>query len=186
MPIITKHFPKLKLYLVEDRSPQLLEQLSNGKIDAAFLALPIQDQEQFNIYPLFEEPLFATLPANHPLADKKLISLKNLKDQPLLLLEDGHCLSGQALEVCEWAGLKSRHDFKATSIETLRQMVGNGLGITLIPEMAINPNDSRVRYIPIKEKNAMRKIGLIVRKTAPQAEFIDKLSYSLHKISPKP
>lgn len=181
MPLLSRALPKLKIYWVEERSPDLLDKLKNGDIDAAFLALPLDDDTGFNITPLFEESLLAAVPAQSAFAGLKEIHLKNLQDEPLLLLEDSHCLSGQALEACEWAGLKNRHDFRATSIETLRQMVGSGLGITLVPEMAVEKSTSNVRYIPLKEKTIKRTIGMVSRKTSPLSSLLDKITEIIDK-----
>ncbi len=175
LPRLNKAFPKLNLFWVEERSPDLITLLKNGEIDAAFLALPLDTSDEFEVMPLFQEKLVAAVPASSSLARQKILSLKDLKDEPLLLLEDSHCLSGQALEACKWAGLKNRHDFRATSIETLRHMVGSGLGITLVPEMAVNTNFENVTYVPLKESNAQRTIGLVRRKTSPIKGMLDKV-----------
>jgi len=176
MPLINRHFPSLKLFLVEDRSPDLLEKLKNGELDAAFLALPLEDGKNLHATTLFEEKLLAAVPAQSAFADSSALALQDFKEEPLLLLEDSHCLSGQALEACTWAGIKNRHDFRATSIETLRQMVGNGMGITLLPEMACQNRSDSVRYIPLKDKNAKRTIALIRRKTTPYKNLLDKMA----------
>ena len=179
MPAVNEAFPDLKLYLIEERSPKLLDKLEDGSLDAALLALPLEAPHHFHVTELFTEKLLAAVPPDSPYAGKKFIALKDLKNEPLLLLEDSHCLSGQALEACEWAGLKNRHDFRATSIETLRQMVGNGMGITLLPEMACHIKNDSVRYIPLKDKSATRTIGLIRRKNTPYDNLLDKMSLIL-------
>tara|TARA_B100000686_G_C16719701_1_gene934175 strand:- start:166 stop:1041 length:876 start_codon:yes stop_codon:yes gene_type:complete len=182
MPHIVKALPKFKFYLIEERSPRLIEQLQNGELDAALLALPIEEKHNFHVQTLFQEDLLAAVPANHTLAQRKNIALADLRGEALLLLEDSHCLSGQALEACEWAGLSHRHDFRATSIETLRQMVANGMGITLLPRMACDANRKDVAYIEITDKNAKRTIGLVSRKGSSQDRILDKMADILKNI----
>lgn len=180
MPKISKTFPNLKVFWVEDRSPDLIKKLKSGELDAAFLALPLEDDRGLDVTPLFDEPLLAAVPATSRFAEQKILNLKDLKEETLLLLEDSHCLSGQALEACEWAGYKNRHDFRATSIETLRQMVGSGLGITLMPQIAIDSNNANVRYIPLKDGKTRRTIGLVHRKTSTKVPILDKFSKILN------
>jgi LysR family hydrogen peroxide-inducible transcriptional activator len=176
MPEISNDFPNVKLYLIEERSADLIERLEDHSLDAAFLALPFAEQDHYTVMELFSEPFYAALPIGHPLAKHTALELADLKDEKLLLLEDSHCLSGQALEVCEWAGLKSAHDFRATSIETLRQMVASGLGITLIPEMAVDPQHNRIAYIPLSGTPAPgRRIGLVWRKHFAHADFLQNI-----------
>lgn len=175
MPAINKNLPNLKIYWVEERSPDLIAQLKNGNIDAAFLALPLESDDGLVVRPLFEEPLLAAVPKSSAFSTRKNLSLKDLKSEPLLLLEDSHCLSGQALEACEWAGHTNRHDFRATSIETLRHMVGSGLGITLVPQMAVPPSSDSVSYVALKDRSARRTIGIVYRKTSPLISLLDKI-----------
>ena len=99
-----------------------------------------------------------------------------------MLLEDGHCLSGQALEACEWAGLSHRHDFRATSIETLCQMVANGMGVTLLPEMACQTMRPGVTYLNLSDKTAKRKLGIVSRRNASADKILDKITETLKNI----
>src|ERR1044072_472471 len=96
-------FPRLELLLVEEKTPVLLERLHEGRLDAALLALPLHD-EQLHVEFLFEEPFLLAVPAQHRLADKRPLAIGDLADERLLLLEDGHCLRDQALDVCRLAG----------------------------------------------------------------------------------
>ena len=157
--------PKLRLLLREDLTENLLQQLHNGKLDAALIATPV-NEATINILPLFIEPFFAALPAAHALAQRKTISLDQLSAEKLLLLDEGHCLRDQALAVCGWQN--SNEEIRATSLETLRQMVGMGVGVTLLPALAahsLNPQMRKAVAIrPLKAPGASRTIALVWRK----------------------
>ena len=131
-------FPRLKLLLVEHQTSRLLELLKDGELDVAILALPLPG-ERVATRPLYTERFQVALPDDHPLAKRKRLALEDLDGQTLLLLEDGHCLRDQALEACSLARVREAPDFRATSLETLRQMVAAGIGITLLPNLAAKP-----------------------------------------------
>ena len=97
-----------------------------------------------------------------------------------MLLEDGHCLREQALEACSLLGAYEQQDFKATSLETLRQMVKAGTGITFMPHIAIQPDERDICYIPFKKPAPYRTIGLVWRKTSVRTAVIEKLAALLH------
>jgi LysR family hydrogen peroxide-inducible transcriptional activator len=105
------------------------------KSTSAFLALPLP-LDGLDVYELYKEPFTVAMPANHKLASKSSIKIDDLSHETMLLLEDGHCLRDQALEICAGTSLHEKQDFRATSLETLRQMVAAGVGITLLPELA--------------------------------------------------
>lgn len=162
IPAINKEFPKLKLLLIEEKTESLIESLKRGKIDLAFLALPIKESELETVSILKEEFLLA-VPENHRLANKEQVSEDDLEGEELLLLEDGHCLRDQALEFCKLAGAEENKSFRATSLETLRQMVLANVGITIIPEMAKKIDG--LKYIKFKDSSkAFREIGIVYRK----------------------
>ena len=138
--------------LYEYQTEPLLKRLRDGEIDVGIMALPAP-QDGLESRALYEEAFTVALPDNHPLAEKSTIKVQDLKGQTLLLLEDGHCLRDQALEVCSRIDVREAEDFRATSLETLRQMVVAGLGITLLPEtrrgiafrLAARPDHTAVR-----------------------------------------
>ncbi len=169
---ISKKFPKLKLFLVEEKTAVLLQKLQDGEIDAAFVALPI-DATDLEVRSIFSEPFLLAVPKNHDLAKSKKIQAKNLKNQKLMLLEDGHCMRSQALEVCEIVGAFEQQDFKASSLETLRQMVEIGVGITLMPEIAIKKDD-KIAYLEIANA-PKRTIGLVWRKSSAREVLMKDL-----------
>lgn len=174
-----KHtLPKLELFLVEEQTAILLDQLKTGKIDAAVLALPISNPE-FAVHELFNENFWVAMPLDHPLAHKKTLSVSDLKNQNLLLLTEGHCLREQALAVCALESHSMQPSFSATSLETLRQMVALGNGITLLPELSINDNPL-VTVRPFANPIPSRKIALIYRKSATQKACLEKLAECLN------
>ena len=122
VPIVRQRFPKLELLLSEDKTDNLLQQLREGKLDAAILALPVHE-DSLRCEFLFEEPFVLAVAAEHPLAARRHMAVADLKNHTLLLLEEGHCLRDHALEVCHMSGANERTGFRATSLETLRQMI---------------------------------------------------------------
>lgn len=170
-------FPKLRLLLREEMTPHMLEHLADGKLEAGLLALPIDDGN-LEVAPLFVEPFLAAVPGGHPLARAKSVNIDELAAAGLMLLEEGHCLRDQALEACHLQGIKSE-EIRATSLETLRQMVAMGLGVTLMPTLAgagINATGEQVVLKPISKPGAARSIGLVWRRRSPMAASIERLA----------
>jgi LysR family hydrogen peroxide-inducible transcriptional activator len=168
VPHTRKAFPDLELLLVEEKSSDLLARLRNGEIDAAILALPVSDS-QLRMKFLFEERFLLAVPEGHAFARRSAIQIRELIDHDLMLLEDGHCLRDQALEVCKFAGAGERPSFRATSLETLRQMVIAEVGMTLLPELAaLNKNfaSSGVGVLGFSDSEPNRKIAMCWRKSS--------------------
>ncbi len=165
-----------KLLIREDLSHHLLIKLAEGELDVLLFALPYET-ENHHVHPLFEDPLVLCLPAKHVLTEQQHIGLKDLKQHDILLLEDGHCLRDQALSACGYNPRDLSVPYQATSLSTLVQMVVNNIGITLLPEMAVNANvthdtDAQIRSIDT-QKNLSRTIALVWRKNSPRAaEFV--------------
>ena len=132
--------PNLRLILIEEKTAVLIEKLRHGEIDAALLALPVYDDFLLS-HKLFEDEFYLAVPPDHDLNKYDKVDQRILLNYRLLLLEEGHCLRDQALEVCQLHGIAEEQDFKATGMETLRQMVKAGTGITFIPEIAKNQNE---------------------------------------------
>jgi LysR family hydrogen peroxide-inducible transcriptional activator len=174
VPKITAALPQLKLVLVEEKTQILIERLKRGELDAALLALPVHD-DQLVVKKLFDDEFFLAVPPQHPLAKTKQVDQAALSASTLLLLEEGHCLRDQALEVCHLVGMEEEQDFRATSLETLRQMVKAGTGITFMPKMAIQADETGIVYIPFKKPAPYRTIGLVWRKTTARTAVIEKL-----------
>jgi LysR family hydrogen peroxide-inducible transcriptional activator len=175
LPLICRRFPRLVPLLVEEKSPVLVERLLRGELDAALLALPVEDS-RLEAVPLFGDPFLLACHKSHPLARKKQVDIDDLRDQTLLLLEDGHCLRRQALDVCQLSAARENQEFRATSLETLRQMVAANVGITLIPEIACTKTDNLV-YVPFaRAERPERSIGLAYRRGTARAGLMKGLA----------
>src|SRR5512140_108733 len=136
LPEVHRRFPKLELILREDQTARLLTQMAAGQIELALLAIPVQGD--FTTAPIAREGFIAAAPRGASLIKHRgKLTERDLDDQTVLLLEDGHCLRDQALEVCKRAGAVESVEVRATSLPTLVQMVAGGLGVTLLPEAAI-------------------------------------------------
>ena len=172
---IKQAFPSLHVQLTEGQTVTVSALLRSGDLDAVILALPV-DEEHWESRSLYEEPFYFAASKSHPKASKKSVQLADLNDEAVLLLEDGHCLRDQALDVCNTHRASENTSFRATSIETLRQMVAANVGITLIPELALGAQDGPVRYIPFSGKVPHREIGLCWRRSSVRGELLDQLA----------
>ena len=184
VPGIRERFPELKLQLAEEKSEDILRQLDDGVLDAALLALPLED-DGLEMEILFEEPFMLAMPQSHPLCDRNEVSLADLDGRELLLLADGHCLREQALEVCALTGAHESVDFHATSMETLRQMVAAEVGITLMPVLAIKPPialTQNMRFRPFSKPAPSRTIALVWRRSSPLGSLMRNLADCLRDL----
>lgn len=187
VPKIRARFPRLELLLIEEKTASLLSMLRAGQLDAAVLALPLHEdwlEAEF----LFEEPFMLAVPERHPLAGHHNLQLSELVDQHLLLLEDGHCLRDQALEVCSLAGAGEKEGFRATSLETLRQMVAAGVGITLLPMLAVNPpvpSSKSIQLLSFKDPPPTRRLAMVWRRSSAMGPFLHQLASVLRDIPPR-
>jgi LysR family hydrogen peroxide-inducible transcriptional activator len=173
-PAIRKALPRIDLLLYEYQTEPMLERLQAGDIDAGVLALPVQ--EDVVQRELFAEPFVVALPEDHALARRATLKVEDLDDETLLLLEDGHCLRDQALAVCRHGASHEKQDFRATSLETLRQMVASGSGITLLPELASRGAYGTARgvaIVPFASPAPVRHVGAIWRKSSARSAAIE-------------
>lgn len=179
VPLVRQRFPRLELLLVEEKTEHVIRMLREGSLDVGVLALPLHEDSLHAEF-LFEEPFVLAVPEGHPLAHKKhRLKLNDLEDESLLLLEDGHCMRDQALEVCQLAGAGERSGFRATSLETLRQMVAANVGITLLPTLAIKPPVARtdnVHLIEFAGQAPSRRIALVWRKSSSMSAFLKRFA----------
>ena len=178
MQKIRKAVPHLGLMLYEYQTETLLKRLRDGEIDLGIMALPVP-LDGLEARTLYEEAFTLALPAHHPLAAKAAIKVQDLKGQTLLLLEDGHCLRDQALEVCSRVDVREAEDFRATSLETLRQMVVAGLGVTLLPELAVESPFGSQRGLTIRQFSKpapSRNVGAVWRKSSTREAAIAAVS----------
>jgi LysR family hydrogen peroxide-inducible transcriptional activator len=172
---VQKECPNIELFLVEEQTSRILTMIKEGKLDAVILALP-EEHEELEVKELFREPFYLATDKSHGFATRKNIMQEDLKGEALLLLEDGHCLRDNALEVCAYAGARERPGFRASSLETLRQMVAVGTGITLIPQLAVQKDLSdhkMIRYIPFLDPAPARNIGILWRKTSVRISCLE-------------
>ena len=168
LPEIRLRFPQLNLFLREDLTDHLLERLREGRLDALLLALPVRGDD-IEVMELFREPFVVALPAGHRLASMPRMTERKLSYENVLLLEEGHCMRDQALAICAAHSSEEREELKATSLETLRQMVAAGVGCTLLPILASMPGvgsvqSNLVQIRPFAAPPPVRTIGLVWRQ----------------------
>ena len=174
LPSLRRAYSRLRLYLVEDLTERLVESLHRGELDMVLLALPY-DCGAVETVILFEDPFVVGLPREHLLAKETRVKAEHLWREDLLLLKDGHCLRDHALAACRLADRRVTEGFEATSLPTLVQMVDNGLGITLLPTLAVNAGlllGTDLVTRPLLGHDAVRKVGLVWRRgTGRRDEF---------------
>jgi LysR family transcriptional regulator, hydrogen peroxide-inducible genes activator len=176
-PVIRRSLPRLQLRLYEYQTAPLLEKLHAGELDVGILALPVE-LAGLESRELYREAFLVALPERHALAARDTVRVADLKGETLLLLEEGHCLRDQALEVCSRAGVRDAQDFRATSLETLRQMVASGAGVTLLPQLAVRGAYRSARGVvlrPFTRPTPVRHIGALWRKSSARHAAIDAL-----------
>jgi len=175
---LRERLPQIKLVLIEEITETLLKRLEHHEVDAALLATPVTEPELLE-RPLFEEPFWLAHPRQHPLGAKSKITEADLEETELLLLSDGHCLTHQVMEVCRLAERPrsgEMADLRASSLETLLQLVGAGFGCTLLPALACSaeaPPDSPIVRRPLHLPDAYRRISLVSRRSFPRQQALD-------------
>ena len=183
VPALKEDYPALRLVLREDLTAPLLERLGSQRLDAALVALPASG-DRLETLALFDEPFwFAEPKSGGPKsggsASRKIMREDELRGRSLLLLTEGHCLRDQALAICGTPDREANGDFRATSLETILQMVATGLGSTLLPAMACG--DARTRSVSIRPlaSGVGRRIGLVWRRSHPKPGDIHRLAQTL-------
>ena len=175
LPQLRRAYPALRLYLVEDLTARLVEELRAGRLDIVLLALPHEDCRNLETRVLFEDPFKVALAQGHSLATGNSVDMERVGSEGLLLLKEGHCLREHALAACRLADRRQVEPVEATSLHTLVQMVDNGLGITLLPQLAIDGGilkGTTIRVLPTAAHPPSREIGLVWRRgTGRQREF---------------
>lgn len=177
LPQLRAAYPDLKLYLREDLTDRLLDRLRAGELDMALLAMPV-GEPGLEILPLYTEPFLVVLPHGHRLDNASAVTEGELQEETLLLLEDGHCLRDQALDVCSLSGAAAGYGFAATSLPTLVEMVAGGLGLTLLPALAapsLIANDQLSLRAFIDPAPA-RTMALVWRRGSPRGGDIRRLA----------
>jgi LysR family hydrogen peroxide-inducible transcriptional activator len=183
IPPLSKAYPKLSFYLIEEQTAVLVEQLKQGKLHAALLAHPVVEKS-LNSTVLFEEEFLLAAPVSHSLAKLKTVKPKDLDNKNLLLLEKGHCMRDQALDVCHKMKASETQNFRATSLETLRHMVSAGVGITLMPKMACSSSNT-ISYVPFSVPKPSRTIGIYWRATTAKQALLENIVTKIKSILAK-
>ncbi|MBD3669456.1 MAG: DNA-binding transcriptional regulator OxyR [Gammaproteobacteria bacterium] len=177
-------YPKQKFWLHEYQTSVLLEKLRRAELELLILALPVETDE-FEEIDLYEEPFLLAAPKGMDLASRPFITLGDLSEREMLLLEEGHCLRGQALDVCFTAGATENADFHASSLETLRFMVGEGMGMTLMPQLAVERpgmGQDSIRYIRFADPQPSRRIGMLYRRGSARAESFARIADTIRDV----
>ena len=181
--ILHKRAPQMPLVIQENYTHVLREWLKQGDIDAAILALPFEEPG-FAIQPLYDEPFVVALPREHRWASRKSIAADELERETMVLLGAGHCFRDHVLEACpELSRFQTGADgvqrsFEGSSLETIRQMVASGIGVTVLPSSSVpakTPRDSLLAYVPFRRPVPERRVVLVYRKTFPRLQAIDAL-----------
>jgi len=181
--ILHKRAPQMPLVIQENYTRLLREWLKQGDIDAAVLALPFEEPG-FAIQPLYDEPFVVALPREHRWASRKSIAADELERETMVLLGAGHCFRDHVLEACpELSRFPTGADgvqrsFEGSSLETIRQMVASGIGVTVLPTSSVPAKTSRgslLAYVPFRRPVPERRVVLVYRKTFPRLQAIDAL-----------
>jgi LysR family hydrogen peroxide-inducible transcriptional activator len=178
LPAAQRGLPGMPLSISEEQTERLLARVHAGELDAAILATDHPDEGLATIE-LFDEPLWLAVPANHALARHERIDPADIDPAELLLLTDGHCLRDQALEFCSRShdSRRGKSDLRATSLETLRNLVEAGYGVTVIPELALGESrGARVATRPFRDTGACRHIRLVYRPHSPRRTALTALA----------
>lgn len=175
-----ERFPRLELLLVEEKTEVIVDRLRAGTLDAGLLALPLPTPSGVLITKtLFTEDFVLAVPKSHKLVGHDgLLPVSQIANEDLLLLEEGHCLRDQALSVCQMTGARERRGFRATSLETLRQMVAADVGVTLLPKLAVTPPvpaSSDVVLVPFAEPVPNREIVLCWRTSHVRGSLLEQI-----------
>jgi LysR family transcriptional regulator, hydrogen peroxide-inducible genes activator len=174
LPVLQRRHPELSVELRETQTKVLLEELSRGDIDAVMLALPVAETDLETIR-LFDDPFMLAVGADDPRPPTRRVHAEDIDRSRLILLEEGHCLRDQALVYCGTERPNGALGLGATSLATVMQMVANGYGVTLVPQVAadVEVRDERVKLLRFAQPQPGRTIGLAWRRTSPRkADFI--------------
>ena len=171
LPYLQKHYPLLRLEVRETQTKVLIDELSNGSLDVIMMALPAEGAD-LETLPLFSDAFLLAVPADDPLSARTRVGVGDVDQRRLILLEEGHCLRDQALAFCATRRGDQPAGLGATSLSTVMQMVANGYGVTLVPEVAIDTKmqDPRVKLLRFREPEPGRSVGLAWRRTSPRGK----------------
>jgi LysR family hydrogen peroxide-inducible transcriptional activator len=176
LPQLQTQYPQLRLEVRETQTKMLLDELARGALDVVMLALPAEGADVETLA-LFDDRFLLAVPAAEPLPARGRIGIEDVDQRRLILLEEGHCLRDQALAFCAAPRRDAATSLGATSLATVMQMVANGYGVTLLPEVAVDAEarDDRVRLLRFSAPEPGRSIGLAWRRTSPRAKDFEAL-----------
>ncbi len=160
--LFVSQFPQAKLRIVEEKTPTLIERLRNLSVDLAILALPLRHKD-LKTFPLRTEPLFAALPKHHPRAGAKSLAIRDLRGESFVMLRDGHCFRDLSIAACSRARITPSITFESEQFSSLLGMVAAGIGVSIVPQMAIDLN-AGCTYLPLSDARATRTIVAAVRR----------------------
>lgn len=177
LPSIKQQMPNISISIIEEKTDNLINMLDNGRLDFALLAEPIDDKRFIKKH-LFKDDFYLAVSETNPLAKQKDINIADILNQNLMLLDDGHCLRDQSLEICSLHNI-NYDNFRGSSLETLRQMVSINEGITFIPKIACTPTKG-IKYIKIKGNEFHRNICLVMRKSSVYKDVLEELTKTIN------
>ncbi len=189
MPKIHSALPDLKPLLYEDQTHRIVKQINEGKLDVVILAIPVETGNLV-LEEIYHEPFFLAASNEHKLAIKETVSITDIQEEKILLLEEGHCLRDHALEFCSISQSDEELAFRATSLETLRQMVAINSGISIFPALAVNNKNplfssKQINYINFNNNQVGRRIAVAWRKNSVKIEAIAELTATIKKCIPQ-
>ncbi len=184
LPRLQQRYAQLRLELRETQTKLLLDELSRGELDCALLALPVGGDDVETL-PLFDDPFLLAVPATDKLPARRRVDIENVDQRRLILLEEGHCLRDQALAFCGAPRRDLPASLGATPLSTVMQMVANGYGVTLLPEVAVDVElrDERVQLLRFNAPEPARSIGLAWRCTSPRKMDFEALGRVVAEIA---
>ncbi len=187
LPVLEKNYPELKLKIMELQTDRIVEMLGNDEIDVGILATPVKKNKIIEI-PIYYEPFLVLSKKDHPLNKSKKVKYENLSFDDVWLLEEGHCLRNQVLDICSMKQnkkTKRNFQFESGSIETLKKLVNSYGGYTLIPQLAAEDIASNSAVIPFERPIPAREIGLVYQRTHYKEALIESLSEAILESIPK-
>lgn len=181
LPVFMERYAKLNFNVYEHKTGDLIDKLLSKQLDVALIALPVKTAGITGIKVL-EEEFFLCVHKGNRLFEKENVSYDDLEDQTLLLLEEGHCLRDQALDICGHANVEMNKKYTSASLETLIAMVAQGLGITLVPQMATKHQHDAIRYLPFSVNEPMRSVALCWNEGSSRDIVFRRLAHSLQSL----
>jgi LysR family hydrogen peroxide-inducible transcriptional activator len=183
LPELHAAYPRLKFYVREGLADDLTARLRDGTLDLLFFPLPVEDAALRSV-PLFHEPLLVVMPTEHPLAGERVFPREGLRGETVMTLESGHRLHDTVAELAEEAGAVLSLDYEGTSLDTLRQMVATGLGLSILPALYVRSEVGRAALVtarPLPEPQPGRDIGLVWRRTTARGDAFETLAVAIRE-----